>query len=303
MHARRQYGDITWVDLESPHALEIRQVATEFNIAEHIAEELMLPSSRQRTEEYPHYAYVVMHFPAIKHSHRDRQQEIDFLLGKRFLVTVRYDTIDPLHKFSKILDVNRTLHMQPLPDHAGHLFFDALMKLYHSVEHEVDIIRGELTQIEEHIFSEREVAMVVEISKVARALLKLRQTIEPHREVLRVLETSGPRIMGSEFFPYLRALSNEYYRVHNHIMRATDFLHELRETNNSLLTTKQNETMKTFTILAFTTFPLTLVAALFSTRARGMPIVNSPIGFWIIVGLMLATASLMFLYFKRKKWL
>jgi hypothetical protein len=53
-------------------------------------------------------------------------------------------------------------------------------------------------------------------------------------------------------------MSNEYYRVHNHVMRNTESLHELRETNNSLLTTKQNETMRVLTGMALLTFPLTL---------------------------------------------
>src|SRR3989338_8259123 len=139
--------------------------------------------------------------------------------------------------------------------------------------------------------------MVAELSKTARSLLKLRQTLEPHREILRMLEGSGLRLYGADFFPYLRALSSEYYRVHNHIMRTTDFLHELRETNNSLLTTKQNETMKMFTIMAFTTFPLTLIAATLATHAPGTPFINSPNGFWMILGIMLLVAACIFFFF------
>jgi magnesium transporter len=303
MHARHEYGGVTWVDLESPGALEVRQVANEFGFAEHIAEELAIPSSRQRLEEYPGYTFVVMHFPAHKHSHAKRQQEINFVVGPHYLVTARYDTIDPLHKFSKVLEVNTTLQYQPREQHAGHIFFQAVRKLYNSVEHELESIKSELSLIEERIFSEREIAMVAELSRIARALLNLRQTIEPHREILRMLEGSGMRLYGEEFFPYLRALSNEYYRVHNHVIRTTDFLHELRETNNSLLTTKQNQTMKVFTIMAFTTFPLTLLVATFGMGAGGTPIIHSQNGFLIILGIMLAIAACMFLYFRHKKWL
>ncbi len=303
MHARHEYGGIVWVDLEAPGALEVRQVASEFGIAEHIAEELAIPSSRQRIEEYPGYSYVVMHFPALKHSHKDRQQEINFVLGRGFMITARYDTIDPLHKFSKVFEVNRVLGNQAVGEHAGHLFYYTLRKLYGSVEHELEAVKSALALIEDRIFSEQEVEMVSEISKTSRALLNLRQTIEPHREILRMLEGSGTRLFGDDFFPYLRALSSEYYLVHNHIMRATDFLHELRATNNSLLTTKQNETMKVFTIMAFTTFPLALIATLFATGAPDTPFVNSPHGFLLIVGLMLIVAGCMFLYFKHKKWL
>jgi magnesium transporter len=86
-------------------------------------------------------------------------------------------------------------------------------------------------------------------------------------------------------------------------MRLTESLHELRETNNSLLTTKQNETMKRFTILAFVTLPLTLLATLFSMDTKETPVVGLPHDFWIIIGIMFLAAGAMFVFFKRKKWL
>lgn len=303
MYTRHEYSGIVWVDLESPSPPEVRQIAEEFGIDTHIAEELIHPSSKPRAELYEKYAYVVMHFPALKHSHKAREQEVDFVIGHNFLITTHYETVDPLHKFSKVFEVNAILETTPLGQHAGFLFFYTVRKLYRSIEHEIEFIRRELVTIEEHIFGEQEVEMVAAISRSSRALLNLRQIIEPHRETLRSLEENGPRFFGEEFSPYLRALSNEYYRVHNHIMRATDSLHELRETNNSLLSTKQNETMKVFTIMAFVTFPLSLIAAIFSMDAQNTPIIGGHFDFWIIIGIMLSAASLMFLYFKRKKWL
>jgi len=303
MHSRFEHNGLVWVDLESPSREEVQDIVNEFAITLLVAEELLLPSTKPRMEWYPNYAYLVLHFPALRHSHRTREQEIDFVVGRNFLITTHYDTIDPLHKFSKVFEVNSVLDKSNIGEHAGYLLFYMLKKLYKSVEHEVEYVRHDFSAIEEHIFSGQEVEMVVAISRSARDLLNLRQTIEPHREVLHELEASGAQFFGDDFVPYLRAISNEYYRVHNHIMRQTESLHELRETNNSLLTTKQNETMKIFTILAFTTFPLTLIAAIFSTDAVNEPIVGSPYDFWIIIGIMVATALVMYLYFKHKKWL
>jgi magnesium transporter len=278
-------------------------ISEEFNIEALIAEELLLPSTKPRAEFHPSYAYVVMHFPALHHSHKSNEQEMDFVIGRNFIITTHYDTIDPLHKFSKVFEVNSILDKSVIGEHAGFLFFYMLKKLYRAVEHEVEYVRHDLHAIEEHIFSGDEVSMVAAISRSARDLLNLRQTIEPHRETLRALEEEGPKFFGEEFVPYLRALSNEYYRVHNHIMRHTEFLHELREANNSLLTTKQNETMKTFTILAFTTFPLTLIATIFSMDTRATPIVGLPYDFWMVIGIMALVTLVMFWYFKRKGWL
>ena len=303
MRTRYEHNGLVWIDMESPSRDEAQDVVDQYGVAPLVAQELLLPSTKPRADFYPGYVYLVLHFPALHHSHRAREQEIDFIIGKKFLITTRYDTIDPLHKFSKIFEVNSLLDTSNLGEHGGMLFFALLKQLYKSVEHEVEFIKHDIAIIEESIFAGHEVRMVSGISRVARDLLNLRQVMEPHREVLREFETKGAQFFGEEFAPYLRALSDEYYRVHNHIMRQTESLHELRETNNSLLTTKQNETMKVFTIMAFVTFPLSLIASIFSTDAVHEPIIGSPYDFWIILGIMAFAAFLMLLYFKTKRWL
>lgn len=303
MQSRFEHNGLTWIDLESPTRNEVVEIAATFAIDPLIAEELLLPSTKPRTEFYRSYVYIILHFPALRHSHKTREQEIDFIIGHNFVITTHYDTIDPLHKFSKVFEVNSVLDKSNIGDHAGFLFFYMLKKLYKAVEHEIEYVRHDLSIIEEHIFSEHQVEMVSAISKSARDLLNLRQTLEPHREALHELEQNGAQFFGDAFMPYLRALSNEYYRVHNHIMRHTESLHELRETNNSLLTTKQNETTRILTIMAFLTFPPSLVAAIFETTAVHMPIVGNRYDFWIILALMAAPAAAVFIYFKHKKWL
>lgn len=258
MISRHTHRDLVWIDLESPNRDEIRSIATEFHLDRFVSEELLIPSLRPRVEFSDKYCYVVLHFPALKHSRKSREQEVDFVIGKDFIITTHYETVDPLHKFSKVFDLNVAMPEHPLTDNAALIFFSMLKVLYKGIDHEVDAVRKDCAIIEENIFAGREIQMVEAISKSARDLLNMRQIVEPHRDVLRTLETDGVSFFGADFSPYLRAMSNEYYRVHNHIMRQTESLHELRETNNSMLTTKQNETIKVLTIMAFITFPLSL---------------------------------------------
>ena len=302
MYSRLEHDGLVWIDLESPTRAEVTRIIEEFQVAPLVADELLFPATKPRAEFYDKYAYVVLHFPALRHSHKTREQEIDFIVGHNFLITTHYDVIDPLHKFAKIFEVNSILDKGDTGGHAGFLFFYMLKKLYKAVEHEVDYVRHDMTVIEEHIFSDHQVEMVAAISRSARDLLNLRQMIEPHRDVLHTIESDGPQLFGADFSVYLRALSNEYYRVHNHIMRETESLHELRETNNSLLTTKQNETMKKLTVLAFVTLPLSLFASIFTMNTLDTPIVSWHNSFWIIVGAMAAIGFGMFWFFRYKKW-
>lgn len=302
MYSRHEHDGLLWIDLESPTRDEVHRIIEEFQITPLVAEELLFPATKQRAEFYDGYAYIVLHFPALRHSHKTREQEIDFIVGKNFLITAHYDVIDPLHKFAKIFEVHSILDKDEPTRHSGFVFFYMLKRLYQAVEHEVEYVRHDLVVIEEHIFSDHQVEMVAAISRSARDLLNLRHVIEPHREVLHTVETEGPKLFGDDFAPYLRALSNEYYRVHNHVMRETEALHELRETNNSLLTTRQNETMKILTVMAFVTLPLSLIAEMFQIGADGTPIVGLQHGFWIIVAGMLVVAIVMLWFFRFKKW-
>lgn len=303
MLARYQHHGLTWIDLESPTREEIIRVSDEFRLEPSVAEELFLPSTRPRAEVFAEHVYLILHFPALRHSHRSKEQEVDFVIGKDFIITTHYDTVDPLHSFSKIFEVNTMLDKSIIGDNAFFLFFFMLKKLYKSIEHELEYIKRDLAMIEEHIFSEKQVEMVQAISKSARDLLNIRQTIEPHREVLHSLETEAISFFGEEVLPTMKVLSNEYYRVHNHVMRSTETLHELRETNNSLLTTKQNETMKLFSIMAFFTFPLSLLLIVLDMDSVHNPIHGLPYDFWIVIGIMSLAASAMFAYFRKKRWI
>ena len=77
----------------------------------------------------------------------------------------------------------------------------------------------------------------------------------------------------------------------------------LHSTNQSLIDFRINEIIKTLTIFSVIVFPLTLIAAIFGMNAANMPIVGSPYGFWIILGLMASGTICMLFYFKRRKWL
>ena len=82
----------------------------------------------------------------------------------------------------------------------------------------------------------------------------------------------------------------------------TEMSHELRKTNDSLLSTKQNEIMKVLTLMSFVAFPLTVIASIFGMNSN-LPIVGQSNDFLIILGIMIATAIFLFGIFKFKKWL
>jgi magnesium transporter len=300
---RYEHHNLLWIDLESPTSDEVRGVMDEFHLDPAVAEELLLPSLKPKVERYKSYLYLILHFPTFKHTHSsDNNQEVDFVIGKNFLITTRYDTIDPLHKFSKIFEVHTILHKEDVGEHAGFLFYHMLRKLYRSIEHELDFMRDELLDIERNIFAGQEREMVESLSKVSRGVRNFKEVTAKHRSVLESFEKESD-FFGNNFSYHARTILGQYLQIQNDIAAHADSLTELRETNNSLVSTKQNEIMKTLTIMAFITFPLTLLTSILGMNTDYLPFVGLPGDFWIVVGIMIMLTSIFFIFFKYRKWL
>jgi len=306
MVARYSFKNLKWIDLECPTNGEMRQLMSEYNIHPLVAQELVGPSLRPKVEVYPDFIYLILHFPVVRRKHSRRfveHREIDFVVGKDFIITSRYDEVLPLHQFAKLFEVNSILDRADMGDHAGFVFFYMVRMLYDTLSRELDFMNDSIRAIEDNIFKGRERAMVVKISEVSRELLDVRRAINFHREVLESFDVAARRFFGESFSYHTRAIIGEYYKIHNHLESDRDYLDELRETNNSLLNTKQNEIMKTFTILAFVTFPLALAIDIVTVPSESNPLTGHPQAFWIIIAGTFISCVAMFSFFKYKKWL
>ncbi len=305
MITRYTHGDLVWIDLLSPTQEEVRDLMEEFSIDPLVADELLLPSTRNRVDPRDEYFYLVLHFPAFKHIHdmAHTMLEIDFVVGKKWIITTRYDGIDPLHQFSKLFEVDSVLDRKNMADHAGNVLYYMLFELYRMLYDELAHIETRLDMVEDRIFEGLEREMVAELSRISRDLLNYAQALDSHHSMLQSLETPGVALFGYEYVRNIRTVISEYERLAASIKSSRASLLELRETNNSLLTTKQNEIMKTFTIMAFLMLPLSLISSVFGMNVALMPIVEHPFGFWIIVGIMLAVVAVFGAFFKHRDWL
>jgi len=275
----------------------------EFGIDPSFANELLTSSYKPKVERRGDLIYLILHFPLLRGMGKVPEEEIDFLIGKDFLITARYAQSDPLHSFAKAFEVNQVLGHSATATHGGHLFAAMARNLYRALADECDVLERHLSDIEEHIFNGDERSMVVRLSQTGRIIHDFRQRLLPHKEMLTSLEPQATRMFGPEFAYYVRTIEGDYSRVRILLENLREALIELRETNNSLLTTKQNEIMKTLTVIAFVTLPLELIAAIFTMQTKSTPIVGMPGDFWIILGLMALLAGTFFVYFKRKGWL
>ena len=298
--------NITWIDVEEPSQREVKSLMEEYKIHPLVAEELLTPTFKPLVDLRENCIYLILHFPTFRRPQKEGENpdgEIDFIIGKNFLITTHYDAIDPLRQSSKMFEVETILRNEKEEwKHAGYLFYHIVQRLYDALADELDYMEDLQEEMEKSIFGGNEKQMVEEISRANHNLLDFKQATVHHKEILDSLEIAGKKFFGEDFAYHLTDINNKYRKISYIIEKNMENLKELRETNDSLLTTKQNEIMKIFTILAFVTFPLSLVASIFGMNATHIPIIGVKGDFWYIMSGMLFTTGLMFWYFKYKKW-
>lgn len=300
------YRNITWLDVESPNQDDISSLIKKHGLHPLVGEELLSPTRKSKVDVYKNYLFLALHIP-IRTKVNGRyiviEKEVDFVIGNNFIISSRNEVVEPLHSFARVFETNSILDKSGLGEHAGLIFYYMMKKIYSNMNEDLENIKDALNDSEEHIFIGHEKKMVEVLSELSRELIDFKQTSRLHKEVLESFADVPVDFFGKSFENFIEDLRTEYLSVHELIVSNRELLNDLRDTNDSLLSTKQNEHLKLFSILAFLTFPLTVLIGLFSLPTSHTPIIGNPFDWEIILGIVIISALGMFYFFKRKGWL
>lgn len=305
MVTRHERGKVIWVDLESPTHEELSHVMDEFNIDERIEEEIIAPTHYPIAISFPRYQYLILHFPAADPGSGTRNQEIDFIVGKNFIITARYEVIDTIHNLHRVFEAEELLGLPHPATKANELLERLLRRLYGAIREEMEHAARTLDRIEHDMFSGKERDTVHAISDVGRVLLRFQTTLARHEEPLTAFMQSlaTPSFFGVGFKEHAAHIEAERDHVADLVRAYRAASTELRATNDSLLNASQNEIVKRLTVVAFLVTPITVLSSLFTMDFPSTPLSDDPYGFWLVILLGMFISLVAFLIFKARKWL
>lgn len=297
-----KYQGVSWVDLESPTEEELIHIMDEYHVPEIMFRELLSETLLSKVDIFDQMIYLILHFPRIHNEQKMPDLELDFIIGKDFLITVHYEFSNAIHDFAKTLEVESMLS-RPLPSgNAGFVFIALISEAYRQAGNKLGDLYHMLEDVKVKIFNGHEENVVEELSLINRKILDFRQALRFHGSILESFEKVSIKLFGPEFAPYVQGVHGEYFKITGVLEGHRDMLLDLRATNDSLLSAKTSHTMRVLTIMSFTTFPLALIATIVS-MVTDVHIINTPIQFVYVVSAIVLLGILMILFFKHKRWL
>lgn len=292
--------NMQWVKITGPTDRDIREINMDFKIHPLILRELLVPTIRPKLDAYPDYLYLIIHIPVFNPKDRKTYaREIDCVLTKHAIITITYEAILPMEEFWNMVEKQSdNPHYECEP---GHFLYHFINHLFKFSLRELDHIQENIGTLEDIMFYGNDDVIAHDIYIARRDIIDFRRTLKPQETVLRLLEEHGSAFYGETVRPFFRNLTSEYLHIWDILDGHKETIDELYETNESIVSSKLNKTMKVLTVLAFITFIPGLFANIFGMSVSTFPLMNNPYAFWIIMGTALVVSFSVYWYFKRRK--
>jgi magnesium transporter len=298
---RADKGLLLWVDMENATPEEIKAILEGvFQFHPLAIEDCVAPNSLPKVEDYEDYLFIVTHAVDFTRTDKFNTTELDFFLGRDYVVTFR---TAPLRSVSTLIErLTKNAGPGPRgPDRIAHSLIDLLVDNYTPV---IEELRAELEELEEHVLAKESAQkkLVTELLHVRNDFTRLRTIVRPQRDVIDRLARGDSKLIRPKLLPYFRDLRDNLARLedtaagyHERLLMAFDIY-----LNKAAF--EANEGIKFLTALTAVTLPAVLVGGWYGMNFEHMPELKSPHGYLYACALTLVSTVVMVIYLKKKRW-
>jgi magnesium transporter len=297
---RTEKGTLVWVDLVSPTDQELAQMREEFGLHELAVDDLTHPHQRPKLDDYPDQVLLIAYGAKVDEATgRALLHEVDVIAGKGWALTFHggrpLDTEELARRIRG--------HPELFRSGSGFLLYVILDELVDTFFPALDQIGGRVEDLEEAIFEERPNRSSSGIYELRKELIAVRRVAGPMRDAMVVLLRRDLGLFSREAQRYLQDVYDHLIRVVEQVEDYQDLTANALDVNLSMSSNRVNEVARTLTAYAAIFAAITLITGIYGMNFLHMPELGWRFGYAYALGLMVAAAGALWLYFRRKRWL
>jgi magnesium transporter len=294
---------LTWVHLDRPDEAAVSSLAGRFGWHELDVEDVLSKRQRPKIDEYPDYLFVVLHFPFYDKSvQRLNAAELDVFLGPDYVVTLPTVPLLPVTRLFTRCREDEQLRADLFANGSGRLLYEILDDLLDYCFPILDKIGHKLDAIEDDMFEGASEEVVRDLSNVKQEIISYRKIIKPQRSTLRVLERYVERFLPEALELYFDDIVDATERIWDLLDNYKEVVEALEDTNESVISHRQNDVLRLLTIFSVTMLPLTLITGIFGMNVD-FPGYATHAAFIAIVAVMIVVLAGMLAFFRLNRWL
>jgi magnesium transporter len=293
-----------WVAMFEPTRADLDLMAEEFGLHPLAVEDARKGHQRPKIEEYGESLFAVLHPVEIVRQDDGSEDfvvgEVDIFVGPNYVLSVRHRTQ------LGFAAVRARAEREPdlLRHGSGFVFYALLDNVVDRYFPALDGLETRLERAEENLFTgPASRAKIEQLYDLKNLLMTVKHAVAPLMEAVGKLY--GGRV------PHLCQGTQEYFRdVHDHLTRINAAIDSSREmvataiqVNLALIGISDNEVTKRLAAWgALITVP-TLVAGIYGMNFKHMPELDWSFGYAFAVAVMVAIDVVLYLRFRKARWL
>lgn len=289
----------------NPAAKELEALSHKFKFHPLDIEDCLLPAQRPKLDEYDHYLFLTLTFPYYEAGRREiSASEVAFFIGPDYLVTITDGRLTPLLKFFEQCQLNDSFRQKYLSDSPTFLLYEIINRLQLYCYPILDHVSEDIGVIQKTIFDGRERKMINEILIIKRNIVSLRKILQAHKNILRkLIGKSDKYFIPQSIHIYFNNILEQTKDIWDILENLNETIIALHSTNESLITFRLNDTIKTLTTISVVLLSINIIVGIFTMNIKGMPLVNHPAGFWIVLSIIFVFFFTLTTVLKKKKLL
>ena len=303
--AELEAAGLTWIHLEAPTPLQAADLAQRFGWHPLDVEDVLSKRQRPKVDDYAEEGYLfgVLHFPVYdKAVQRLNAGELDIFIGPDYLVTLPTVELLPVTRLFRRCEEDEAFRDQLFSKGSGRLLYELLDDLFDYCFPILDKIGYKLDALEDDVFEGRSREVVRDISNVKQEIISYRKIIKPERATLRVLERNVERFLPEELELYFDDIVDAAERIWDILDNYKEVVEALEDTNESVISHRQNDVLQILTVFSVVLLPLTLITGFFGMNLD-FPGFNTAWAFWVVFGVMCVSLAGLLTFFRYKRWL
>ncbi len=302
-----QPGRMHWINVQGLGDLDVlRDLAKRFNLHPLAIEDAVSVGQRPKLERFGDVIFILSGMLYFESDSEIVSEQLSIFMGRDFVITLQEERGEDF--FERIRDRIRSGHGNIRSMKSDYLTYAILDAVVDSVFPILEVLGDGLEDLETALLDKPTRQTLRKLYEVKRLLLMVRRDIWPHREIFTALMREEEGLVQPGTLVFLRDCYDHITQLIDMIESCRDIASGLMDVYLSSVGVRTNEIMRVLTFVSTFFIPLTFLAGVYGMNfdtdsPYNMPELKLRYGYLFFWGACVVIAILMFLFFKKKRWI
>lgn len=292
-------GEFVWIGLVDPKQEEMDDLKIMFGLHPLAVEDALNGKQVPKVDVYGEQLFVVA-----KTAHLDGDKiaygETCIFLGTHHLVSVRHGSARTHSNLRQQLEQSPKLLCHG-PDYVLHGILDFVVDGYLPM---VETLEDKVLELEKHVLvSFLQPEQIRRIFRMRRQVIRFQRILGPMAEVASKLSNLELPCVDGNAKPFFRDVYDHIRRVESMVAGLREIMTSVFEASNLLEQQRQGAITRQLAAWAAILAVPTAIAGIYGMNFQHMPELETRYGYFVVLGMIAALCTLLFVRFKRSGWL